>query len=155
MFGSLKKKLGIEGVKIELIVSPVVEKSARSMDGIVKLTSLSDDHIVTSIYIKLVEKYTRGRGNDRLINEYVIGEISLVESINISKNDIIEVPFTLPFVIGKSEMDKLGDKNFITRGLVSTLKKISGVESTYYLMAEATVEGTKLHPMDKKKVDLK
>jgi hypothetical protein len=155
MFGSLKKKLGIEGVKIELILIPNIVKSSRTVTGHIKLTSLSDDHLINSINIKLIEKYTRGRGNDRLINEYTLGEITLNEKINISKNDMIEIPFTLQFILGTSEMDKLADKNFLTKGIVSTLKKISGVHSSYSVIAEAAVEGTKLHPMDKKGVELK
>jgi hypothetical protein len=152
MFGSIKKKLGIEGVKIELIVPPTVKAQHNNLQGSVKIVALSDNHIIRKINITLIEKYTRGRGSDRLINEYTLGEISLSENLSISKNDILEIPFSLPFFTANSEMDKLGQKNILTKGIVSALKKISGVYSTYSVVAEAIVEGTKLNPLDKKPI---
>lgn len=154
MFGKVKKILGIEGVKLELIIPDKVTAETGIITGIIKLTSLSDNNTIEGIHLKMVEKYSRGRGEDKLINEYPMGELVKNDFIQISKNDIIEVPFEMEFVHVKSEMDKLGENNFFTRGLVGLAKKARGVKSEYTLRAEANVKGTTLNPFDIKPVVL-
>jgi len=154
MFGKVKKILGIEGVKLELIVPDKVSRDIGIITGIVKLTSLSDNNLIESIHLKMVEKYTRGRGDSKLINEYPMGQLLKKENITISKNDILEIPFEMEFVYVKSEMDKMGESNFITRGLVGLAKKARGVQSEYKLIAEANIKGTTLHPFDSKPINL-
>jgi len=154
MFGKVKKILGIEGVKLELIVPDKVSRDIGIITGIVKLTSLSDNNLIESIHLKMVEKYTRGRGDSKLINEYPMGQLLKKENITISKNDILEIPFEMEFAYVKSEMDKMGESNFITRGLVGLAKKARGVQSEYKLIAEANIKGTTLHPFDSKPINL-
>jgi hypothetical protein len=154
MFGKVKKILGIEGVKLELILPDKVSAETGIITGIIKLTSLSDNNIIEGIQLRMVEKYSRGRGDSKLINEYPMGELIKKDVIQISKNDIIEVPFEMEFVHVKSEMDKLGEGNFFTRGLVGLAKKARGVKSEYTLRAEANIKGTTLNPFDIKPIVL-
>ena len=150
MFGKVKKILGIEGAKVELIVPPKVNKDAGILSGFIKITSLSDNNIVESIHLKMVEKYTRGRGDSKLIDEYTMGTLDMKERIVVSKNDIVEVPFEMDFVFVPSEMDTLGDSNFLTKGLVSLAKKARGVQSEFSVHVEVKVKGTTLNPIDSK-----
>jgi len=154
MFGSVKKILGIEGVKLELIVADEVKKEAGIVSGIIKLTSLSDNNLLESISIQMIEKYRRGRGDSRLINEYPMGSLIKKDRINIAKNDIIEIPFEMEFVYVQSEMDKMEDANFMAKGLVKLAKKLRNVSSEYSLRAEAKIKGTTLNPFDTKMVKL-
>lgn len=154
MFGTVKKILGIEGVKLELVVADKISKDAGIVTGIVKLTSLSDNNQLESITLRMVEKYSRGRGDSKLINEYPMGELVKKEMITISKNDIIEIPFEMDFVYVRSEMDKMEDNNFFAKGLVKLAKKVRGVSSEYSLRAEAKIKGTTLNPMDVKPLNL-
>ena len=154
MFGKVKKILGIEGVKLELIVPEKISSEVGIVTGIIKLTSLSDDNIVEGIHLKMIEKYSRGRGENKLINEYPMGELNRKEMISISKNDIIELTFELEFVHVKSEMDKLGESNFLTKGLVGLAKKARGVKSEYTIRAEANIKDTTLNPFDIKTIQL-
>ena len=119
-----------------------------------KLTSLSDNNQLESITLRMVEKYSRGRGDSKLINEYPMGELVKKEMITISKNDIIEIPFEMDFVYVRSEMDKMEDNNFFAKGLVKLAKKVRGVSSEYSLRAEAKIKGTTLNPMDVKPLNL-
>lgn len=154
MFGTVKKILGIEGVKLELIIADKINKDSGIISGIIKLTSLSDNNIIENITLKMVEKYARGRGESKLINEYPMGELVQNDKVSISKNDIIEIPFEMDFVYVKSEMDRLEDNNFLAKGLVKLAKKVRGVSSEYTIRAEAKVKGTTLHPFDVKPVNL-
>lgn len=154
MFGNVKKILGIEGVKLELSVADEVKKEAGIISGIIKLTSLSDNNLLESISIQMIEKYSRGRGDSRLINEYPMGNLVKKEKISIAKNDIIEIPFEMEFVYVQSEMDKIEDSNFMAKGLVKLAKKLRNVSSEYSLRAEAKIKGTTLSPFDVKAVKL-
>lgn len=154
MFGNVKKILGIEGVKLELSVADEVKKEAGIISGIIKLTSLSDNNLLESISIQMIEKYSRGRGDSRLINEYPMGSLVKKEKISIAKNDIIEIPFEMEFVYVQSEMDKIEDSNFMAKGLVKLAKKLRNVSSEYSLRAEAKIKGTTLSPFDVKIIKL-
>jgi len=103
--------LGIESVKVELEIPQEIEKKDQNIKGEIILTTQSDAD-VESISIKLIEKYTRGRKEEKLIDEYVISKILVNEKVAISKGEIIKLPFDLPFKIVKSPMDELQDNNF-------------------------------------------
>ena len=154
MFGTVKKILGIEGVKLELVIADEVSKDAGIITGFIKLTALSDANLIENITLKMVEKYSRGRGDSQLINEYPMGELTMNNKINIGKNDVIEIPFELEFIYVQSEMDKLEPNNIFARGLVKFAKKLRNVKSEYTLRADAKIKGTTLSPFDIKPLKL-
>ncbi|MBP9194171.1 MAG: sporulation protein [Saprospiraceae bacterium] len=151
MFGQIKRMLGIEGVKIDVEVHQPVKLSAGIAIGKVRLITIMDSE-VTNINIRIIEKYHRGRKKDKLIDEYKVGDMDLNEVFSLKKDEIIEIPFELPFKYYQSEMDKIQDKNFLAAGIVKMAKFIKGVKSEYRIEAEATVKGTKLNPVSKKDI---
>lgn len=154
MFGNVKKILGIEGVKIEVLVPEVIDKDSGIISGIVKMTSLTEKNIVEALHIKIVEKYDRGRGKNKRTNEYIMGQMTKKDRIYFAKNDIIEVPFVLKFVYVQSEMDKYEDLNIFVKGMVKFAKKLKAVHSEYAVHVEAKVKGTSLNPFDIKVINL-
>ncbi len=154
MFGTVKKILGIEGVKLELVIADEVSKDAGIITGFIKLTALSDGNLIENITLKMVEKYSRGRGDSQLINEYPMGELTMNNKINIGKNDVLEIPFELEFVYVQSQMDKLESNNIFAKGLVKFAKKLRNVKSEYTLRADAKIKGTTLSPFDIKPLKL-
>ena len=153
MFGKVKKWLGIEGVKIELILPEEIKGSDGLIEGKIRFHTMHTQK-VKSIKLTLTEKYTRGRFKGKLTDQYKIAETELKEEIMVPVDEAVEIDFELPFTLVKSDMDELGEKNFVLRGLVNTAKKIKNVKSEYTLEAEARVEGTALHPFDKKSVNI-
>ena len=151
MIGRVKKWLGIEGVKLEIVIAPEQRRRSGKVEGRLRFQSLNAQ-TVTSIRIALVEKYTRGRGKEKLIDEYELGEINLKQTIEVPAEEIVEIPFTLPFKLIKSEMDEFGDRNFLYG---RAAKAIQSVRSDYRLEAEAKVKGVALNPFDKKFIKLK
>ncbi|MDZ4747665.1 MAG: sporulation protein [Saprospiraceae bacterium] len=153
MFGKVKRWLGIEGVKIEMIIPDEVSESSGVIEGKLRFESM---HLqtVTKIKITLTEKYIRGRFKNKLTDQYKIGEIELVEKIEVPAHEVILMDFELPFSIVKSDMDELGDKNFVLKKLVNTAKALKNVKSEYYLEAEAEVNGTALSPFDKQQIKI-
>jgi sporulation-control protein spo0M len=151
MFGKVKRWLGIEGVKIEMILPDEVSGASGLIEGKLRFESM---HLqtVTKIKITLTEKYIRGRFKNKLTDQYKIGEIELDEKIEVPAHEVILIDFELPFTIVKSDMDELGDKNFVFKKLVDTAKALKNVKSEYYLEAEAEVNGTALSPFDKQQI---
>ncbi len=153
MFGKVKKWLGIEGVKLELLLPEKVRES----DGIVKgkiLFYSMHSQTVTSIKVNIVERYTRGRRSEKKSDEYQMGEIKLKRDIPIPADETVEIEFSLPFEMIKSDMDELGDENILLGGLAKAAKMIQGASSEFRVEAEATVRGTALNPFDKETIEI-
>ena len=148
MFGKVKNWLGIEGVKIELVLPEEIFESAGSVTGKLRFYTKTDQ-TVSSIKIKLIERYSRGRKDNKLTDEYELGEINLKEAFTVSANDPLEMDFTLPFKIVKSEMDEMGENNILSGGLVKAAKWLRNVKSIYRVEAEADVKGVALNPFTK------
>ncbi len=153
MFGKVKKWLGIEGVKVELLLPEMVFEQVGAVSGQLVFHS-KNQQTVRRVHLKLVEKYSRGRGEEKLVDEYLLGEITLNQRIEVPAEDAIAVDFTLPFTLHKSSVDEFGEKNFLTGGLVSLAKKMRAVHSEFRMEAEAEVEGTALSPFDRKPIKL-
>ena len=153
MLKKVKKWLGIEGVKLELILPEDVDMSSGKLTGKIQFYSMHEQ-TVSRLKIRLIERYTRGRKNEKVTDEFELGEIDISKQIQIPAGEIIEVEFKLPFKLVKSEMDSLEDKNFVLGKLVKTAKWISGIQSESRVEAEADVLGTPLNPFDKKYVHI-
>ena len=151
MLGKVKTWLGIEGVKLDLVLPEDVQtrKGEGMLEGVIQLRSMKP-LTVTRLQVQLVERYSRGRRKEKLTDEYVLGLIELEHSIPIPAEEIVEIPFQLPFQLVHSEIQTFGNKNPIAGGLVSALNWVGGVESTFRVEAEAKVQGVALSPFDKK-----
>ncbi len=153
MLGKLKNILGIEGVKINLLLDDPIMRSEEAIFGDIVLSSLSSQ-VIQSIELKFIERYHRGRKENKLIDEYELGAMIISDTYHIVKGEEIKIPFTLPYVHVQSEMDKIADTNFISKGIVFVAKSLKGVKSEYRLIAKAKIKGTTLDPIVKKMVIL-
>jgi hypothetical protein len=153
MFGKVKRWLGIEGVKIEMLLPDQVTGSLGVIEGKLKFESMNTQ-TVTKIKLTLTEKYIRGRFKNKLTDQYKLGEIELEQNIEVPAHEVILIDFELPFSIVKSDMDEFGDKNFLLKKLVNTAKALKNVKSEYFIEAEAAVNGTALNPFDKQQIKI-
>ncbi len=153
MFGKVKRWLGIEGVKVTMILPEAVSGESGVLDGQLRFETM---HAQTVSHIKVVmtEKYIRGRFKNKLADLYTIGEIELDEEIEVPADVPIVIDFHLPFTISKSEMDELASKNIVFKKLVNTAKAIKNVKSHFYVQVEAQVNGTALNPFEKQEVTI-
>ena len=154
MLGKIKRVLGIEGVKVEMDIKMPIDKVAKEVTGRLKFTTKSES-VVKSVAIKIVEKYARGRGKDKLVDEYTIAVLDLDESFVISPEEIVELPFTIEYDFTLSEMDRIARDNLISRPFIGLAKLIRKVKSSFTVIAEANVDGTTLSPYAKEQVELK
>nr|MBS0036933.1 sporulation protein [Saprospiraceae bacterium] len=154
MFGKLKKILGVEGVKLELRLPEVIDSESGTLSGTLHFYSMNTQR-VTRVEIVFKEKYKRGRGKDKLIDEYELGRIELDKNLLIEKDESAELDFDIPFRIYKSRMDKFEEKNFLSKRLAKLAKFAKNVRSVYTVEAKANVEGTVLHPIVSKQVKVR
>ncbi|MCB0680024.1 MAG: hypothetical protein KDC32_03565, partial [Saprospiraceae bacterium] len=127
---------------------------SQRIDGSIRLYS-KNEQTVTAVKVVLIEKYSRGRGKEKLTDEYQLGEINLNKRFKVPAEGMIEIDFSLPYSTVKSDMDDLADKNLLAGGLVKAMKFFEKVQSEYRLEAEAKVEGVALNPFDRKVIELK
>ncbi|HLF64222.1 MAG TPA: sporulation protein [Saprospiraceae bacterium] len=153
MFGKVKRWLGIEGVKLELILPEEIAVEASEVEGNIRFYSMNHQ-TVRKIRVRMIEKYKRGRRKNKLVDEYHLGEIELVQDIDVPENEQVDIEFTLPFTIAKSDIDRFSDQNFLFKGVASAAKLLKGVHSVYRIEAEAEVKGTALNPFDTKEITL-
>lgn len=154
MIGKVKKWLGIEGVKMELLFDEDATTQKGIVSGLIRFTSMNSQ-AVTRIKVVLIERYSRGRGKEKLVDEYELGELQLEEEIEVPAGESVEVEFNLKYKLVRSEMDELEKSNFFMSPLVKVAKRISAVKSEYRVEAEAKVKGTALNPFDRKEVSIR
>lgn len=153
MLGKLKKVLGIEGVKVQLVLDTPVDKKNQKISGELKFTTKTKGK-VNKIIIKLIEKYSRGRGKSKLVDEYTVAMLEMNDSFEITPEEIVEIPFSMNYEIAMSEMDRMQKENFISRPFITLAKFIKSVKSEYTVLVEADVQGTTLNPFDKEVIKL-
>lgn len=153
MFKKVKDWLGIEGVKLELLLPEKIKESAGQVDGVIRLYSQTEQK-VSYIKVSMIERYSRGRRNDKLTDEYKLGEIEFKQTLVIPKEKPLDIAFTLPYQLSKSEMDEIEDSSLLMGGLIKIAKRFEGVKSEYYIQAEAKVAGTGLNPFNKLLIEL-
>lgn len=153
MLGRIKKVLGIEGVKVHMDIKMPINKKERIISGNLKFTTKTLN-TVNGITVKLVEKYSRGRGKNKLVDEYTIAVLEIDESFTITPEEIVEVPFSLSYEIALSEMDKMQKNSFFVKPIIGLAKWIKKVKSEFTVVTEADVKGTTLNPFAKEVVEL-
>lgn len=154
MIGRVKKWLGIEGVKLELLLPEQLESGENVLSGRVRLQSLKPQ-VVRRIRIILIERYRRGRGREKLVDEYELGQVQLEHRLEVLPGETRELPFELPFELTQSNIDDFGRRNLLFRGLAKAAKAVNAAGSEFRVEAEAEVEGVALNPFDKKAILIK
>ena len=151
MIGKVKQWLGIEGVKLTLVLPESVDEKAGEVMGWVRFQTMHPQTVLF-IKIKMIERYTRGRGEQRLVDEYVLGQLEIEETLTIQPDEMVEKPFRLPFVRLKSNVDRLADMGLMASGLAAIARWSRGAKSDYRVEAEAVVKNVGLNPFDKKSI---
>ena len=150
MLGKVKQWLGIEGVKLELILPEDFDPRQGILQGKIRLMS-KNPQTVTAIKLAIIEKYSRGRDAEVLVDEYELGTEIIRDTIEVPGDGVeVDYPFTVRFTPMNSEVDDFGNRNILFRGLAWVAKKTRNAVSEYRIEAEAVVRGVGLNPFDKK-----
>ncbi len=153
MLGRLKKMLGIDGLRIEMITSESYDIEKGQIDGELSLVAKYDVEI-EYIEIRVIEIYARGRFGEKKTDEYQIGSVKTGFGINLPANKILPVPFKVPVDYLFSSVDKFGMLNIVTKGLAKGAKLLRGVRSKYRIDAEVKMEGSNIKVFDSKSLNI-
>jgi hypothetical protein len=153
MLGKVKQWLGIEGVKLVVDIPAGQALANASLHGTLQMQSMNPQ-TVTGIRIVLIERYSRGRGEELLVDEYELGRWELNETFEVLPETIVERNFDLHFEQLRSAVDEWGDANVINRQAAKLARWMRKASSQYRVEAEAKVKGVALNPFDKKVIDL-
>lgn len=153
MIGKVKQWLGIEGVKLELEIPEGQALANESLQGIIRFQSMNPQ-TVTGIRIVLIERYSRGRGEERLIDEYELGRLEIKETFEVIPDAVVEKTFYLTFQPLESDVDRWANRNVLNRQMAKAARWFRKAGSQYRVEAEAKVKGVALNPFDKKFVEL-
>lgn len=109
---------------------------------------------VTGIRVVLIERYSRGRGEEQRLDEYELGTLELSDTFEVLPDAPVDKPFLLKFTPLNSAIDAWGNKNVLTGQLAKAARWLEKANSQYRVEAEARVKGVALNPFDKKKIEL-
>ncbi len=152
MFNRIKHWLGIESIKIKLLL-PAEQPIKGILHGKVVFSSMTEQK-VEHLTITLFEYYTKGRKKRKEKQTFELGTITLEKRFTVPANKEIKVAFKLHYKNVHSEMDELADSNVLLKGVTKAAKFVGNIQSTYELVAEANVKGAGLNPFDKLEVIL-
>lgn len=147
----VKKWLGIEGVKLEVRVPDGQRLSSGHLSGTLHFQSMNSQ-TVTGIRIVLIERYGRGRGEERLVDEYELGRTEIKETFTVEPEEEVVKAFSLKFKPLESDVDAWGNRNIVNENLAKVARWMRNASSSYRIEAEAKVDGVALNPFDKKGV---
>jgi hypothetical protein len=145
-FNKIKQVLGIGTVKVEIDVEPTFCKSGDTISGKLLLTAKSEQNIL-ELEVKLEETWTKGRGDDKTVKTFDLGEWKDTNSFDMKAGDVKEVPFTLSYSISKSKNDRLSESGGKVGKALGGLGKMMDAEtSAYKLIATCDVKGAAFDP---------
>ena len=149
MLTKVKNWFVIEGVKMDILLPDDIRSVDGLFSGILVFNALTTQEVL-NVKVKMVERYGRGRGSERLVNEYVLGELFIDKSITIEANIETKLSFAFSFKYVTAPIDDFAKKNILFKGMANMAKKISKVNSEFRIEAEAKVKGTALNPFVQK-----
>jgi hypothetical protein len=150
MFSFFKNFLHIDSVKLRLNLLEAYPSNVPTLNGEVEIRG--GGQRVESVNIRFIEVYTRGRGDDKRIEEHTLGTWQHTEPFTVAAEQPTTLFFRLPFERLKSNIDAMGERNFLLRPIASLARTLKGVSSEFYLIAEAQVQGASLRPNVKAKI---
>lgn len=154
MIEKVKRIFGIEGIKVELVLPETVREKDGAVQGKLRFHTMHAQ-TVSTISLKMIERYSRGRGENKLVDEYQLAEKEIVQDIEVNPGEIVEVEFSLPFHLVKSDVEAFGSKNILFKGMAKAAQLTRNAKSVYRVEVEAKVRGTALSPIDKKEILVK
>jgi hypothetical protein len=145
MIRKLKNMLGIEGVKINIEAPESIHLGMKMLSFKVHFFTKSDQHI-ESVSIRLIEKYRRGWGNSKLIDEYLLYDEKEDLDFELKSEEQFTIPLNIEFEFEKSPVEKMGEK-FLLKPFSKLAMMTKRVKSTFRLEVSADVKGVKMNPL--------
>ena len=145
MFSRIKNMFGIDGVKMSIEAGDTIDLTNEELSFHLIVSSKSDlvlDHVT----IRLIEKYRRGWGESKLINEYILHESFEELDMLISSEDKLVAPLKIRYNYESSQIERMGRKRLL-RPFVKVAMAAKRVKSKFRIEVSAKVKGVKMNPL--------
>lgn len=152
LFQAIKNKLGIGGVKIAINAPKGYSKEEGQATGSFVLSSKSDQEI-KSMEVKLIERYTTGRGDDKETKDLTMGAQKM-EGANIKAGETLTYDFDFAFEMIKSNNDKLKEKGGAMGAIGSLGKFANNEKSSFFIEVNVDVKSAVLDPTEEVEVTI-
>lgn len=152
LFQKIKNKLGIGGVKIQIDMPGQISKSEGIVKGKFILTTKSDQEI-KSMEVKLIERYTTGRGDDKTTKDFTLGSQKYNTQTEIKTGEEQVHEFDFPFELLKSSNDELMEKGGALGKIGKLGKFAKNEQSDFVVEVNVDVKAAALDPTEE--VDVK
>ncbi|MFT5822260.1 MAG: hypothetical protein ACI8ZM_003516 [Crocinitomix sp.] len=151
-FQKIKSKLGIGGVKIQIDMPGQISITEGIVNGKFTLTTKSDQEI-KSMEVKLIERYTTGRGDDAKTKEFTLGSQKYDAQSVIKAGEQQVHAYNFPFELLKSSNDELAEKGGALGGIGKLGKFAKNEKSEYVVEVDVDVKAAAIDPSEE--VDVK
>lgn len=148
LFATIKKKLGIGGLKFTIDAPGQVSFDATSISGKINLNTKSDQDIVKIEY-KVFEERTKGKGDDKETKTFTLGKIVDTTAFTLASGQQKTMEFEIPIEVVKSNNQELADMGGALGALGKFANKISNEKSAYFVEVSIDVKGVVLDPLEK------
>ena len=139
MFGNFKRWLGFSEVKMRISALEVYPIDVNTINAEL-LFSAKGAASIEAIRLRLIERYERGRGDNKQIDEYILGEKLIEEPLHLENGQDFSLFFKLPFQFQLSNMDRLERSNVLGKSLAGFAKSLKSAKSTYRIEAVAQLQ---------------
>lgn len=147
MLDRLKNVLGVEGVSLGLDVPAEFASDGGRLAGALLISTIRPQTI-RALTLRLTERYTRGRGEHRRIDDYLLGQLELERTIALVAGEQVRIPFVLPFAARPSLLEARAASVPVLGSIVRRAAHLAnGVHSVYTVTALASVAGVALDPV--------
>lgn len=139
----------MEGAKVRIQALDVYPEDVATVNGELEFSSVRPQ-TVSYVRLRLLERYERGRGDNKKIDEYELGKWVHTEPFVVRKDEPKILFFALPFELLQSKMDQR--QNSLLGFAARLAKTLYGVQSDYRLEVEALVDEVNRTISDKKSI---
>ncbi len=147
-FDKIKKVFGVGGVKMKVEMASVqLQKGTGSVAGKITLSTQSDQ-LVNGLVVKVCEDWSTGRGNEKQTKNFVLGEMSVVQNVQLKAGDTKEYSFTCEYGTLKSENDRLKEGGGVQKTLGKLGAFMDAEKSAYEVVVECDVKGVLMSPSE-------
>ena len=145
MLNRVKNILGIEGVKIEIEAPYDFPLSDRTLNFKLGIHTKSSQ-VIESVEIRLIEKYQRGWGSSKLIDEYELYQKLETVDVSITLEEKFSLPLSISFDYQKSSIERMGD-NLLLRPFSKLALLVKKAKSSFRLEVTAKIKGVSINPL--------
>lgn len=153
IWATLKQKLGISGVKLDLEIPPQAGKDSGEIQGRLSMFSKSDQ-TVNALHFRIVEEYTTGRKENQKTEEFELGKTTVAGPFEIKAGESKTIDLSLPFQFRATISEKLKGKGGALGALGKASSFMAAEKSEYRVWVNGDVLNTSLGPNDFKRIEL-